>query len=113
MSVLMRITNQNELIHALASSSERPLLLFKHSTRCPVSARAYREVTRYLEGTPNDQVDYVLVHVIQDRPVSNEVEASLGVTHQSPQVILVRDGKAVWHTSHSSITSRSLQDILA
>lgn len=46
--------------------------------------------------------------VIEDRPVSNEIAARLGVKHESPQAILVRGGKAVWHASHRQVTAANL-----
>lgn len=113
MSDLMRIQSTHELQTALERSSSQPLLLFKHSTRCPISAGAHKEVEAYLSGTPREGVTYGLIYVIEDRDVSNEAADRLGVKHESPQAILIKDGQAVWHTSHSSITKSALQEILA
>ncbi|MEE3181603.1 MAG: monothiol bacilliredoxin BrxC family protein, partial [Planctomycetota bacterium] len=48
--------------------------------------------------------------VVEDRPVSLELAERLGVLHQSPQAILVRDGQAVWNDSHEGVTSAALKD---
>jgi bacillithiol system protein YtxJ len=96
------------LQEALEESRSRPALLFKHSNACPISSRAYHQFQSYLESAdPN--VSYYLITVQTDRPVSNEVEARLGILHESPQAILIKDGREIWHASHSKITASSLQ----
>lgn len=112
MSDMMRIETIQELHAVLADSSRQPLLLFKHSTRCSTSAKAYRAVEAYLQEEPREDVTYGLVHVIQSRDVSNEAADQLKVRHESPQAILVKDGQAVWHTSHSKITKTALGEAL-
>lgn len=112
MSKWIRITSTEQLHEALEASASRPLLLFKHNTRCPISAGAHREAEAYLNGHPREDVTYGLIYVIEDRAVSNEAAECLGVKHESPQAILIKDGQAVWHTSHSSITQAALQRIL-
>ena len=113
MSTFTQITTSEELEAAIRESENKPVLLFKHSTRCPISAGAYAEAKRYLEDSPNEDASYLLIHVVEDRPVSLEAADRLGVEHASPQVILLRDGRAVWNTSHSRITSASLQEALS
>jgi len=85
-------------------------LLFKHSTRCPVSADAYEEVERFFDSNP--KVPVYLIHVIEDLPVSQYVEQKTGVTHCSPQVIVLESGRATWQTSHADITSGVLEEQL-
>jgi bacillithiol system protein YtxJ len=112
MSILTKITSSEQLQDVLKASEEQSVLLFKHSTSCPISARANQEVSKYLNDQPNEHITYVLIHVIEDRPVSLEAADVLSVKHASPQVILVKAGEAVWHTSHSGIILKALQEIL-
>lgn len=112
MSKWMRIQSIQELNDALERSASQPLLLFKHSTRCPISAGAHKEAEAYLNGTPREDVTYGLIYVIENRDVSNEAAERLGVKHESPQAILIKDGQAVWHTSHSKITKSALEEVL-
>lgn len=112
MFTLTRITSIEELHSLLDNSRKQPLLLFKHSTRCPISAGAYREVEAYLNDNPNEEVTYGLIYVVEDRDVSNEATERLNVKHASPQVILVKDGQSHWNTSHSAITSGALRGII-
>jgi bacillithiol system protein YtxJ len=73
-------------------------LLFKHSTRCPISAAA-ADAVRSLETS----LPIYWVNVIEQRTISNGLASQLGVEHQSPQLILVRSSKAVNVWNHRSI----------
>lgn len=108
---LVDLTSLNDWEAVLAASNTRPQLVFKHSNACPISGDAYDQLHKYLpEADPN--VDYSLITVQTARPVSNEVEAKLQVTHESPQAILIRNGQAVWHTSHRKITKSALTEAI-
>lgn len=113
MAALKRITSIEELAQAMEDSAHRPFLLFKHSTRCPISSGAHREFDAYLNHNPNEAVNYGVIYVVEDRAVSDAAVERLGVKHESPQAILVKNGQAVWHTSHSDITLEALEGILA
>ena len=104
---LKELRTLEELKSALEESSDRAVLLFKHSLTCPISARAYNEFQSYL-GEADSSVSYNLITVQTARNVSNEVAARLKLTHQSPQAILVRNGRKVWDASHSDITAAAL-----
>jgi len=95
-----------------ADSKETPFFVFKHSTRCPISAAAYERVKSFLASSPTDCPEVWLVNVIESRPVSNAVAATLGLTHQSPQMILVRDRRPLWSASHHGITADSIREAL-
>ncbi|WP_330999663.1 bacillithiol system redox-active protein YtxJ [Cohnella fermenti] len=97
---------------ALRQSSEKPLLVFKHSTQCPVSAGAHEALTNYLADAAPPSVEFAIVHVIEDRPVSNDIAETLGVTHKSPQAILIKNGEPVWDESHWRITEQFLAERL-
>ena len=83
------------------------VILFKHSTRCPLSAGAYEEVERFFDSHP--EIPVYLIHVIEDRPVSQYVEQKTGVPHCTPQVIVVEDGRTTWQASHAEINSDALE----
>lgn len=99
-----------DLDAALDSSDSQPIALFKHSTRCPVSSAAHRQVMQFLEKHGGEgHVRFYLVKVIESRPVSNAIAERLGVPHQSPQVILVNCKRAYWVESHGRITVAALE----
>lgn len=86
-------------------------LLFKHSTACGGSHAAAREVARFLAAHPGAPV--FVIHVIEQRPLSNDVAERTGVRHASPQVILLEDGEPVWSASHFAITAEALAERFA
>lgn len=87
------------------------LLLFKHSPWCGASAVADRRVRDFSAAHPD--VPVFLVDVIAQRDLSRRIATALDVGHESPQVILIRDGRPVWNTSHFKITGDALVDAIA
>lgn len=84
--------------------SEAPFFIYKHSTRCNISTDAFEVIEEtFGEGVKNLPQVYYL-DLLAFREVSNEVERKLKVVHQSPQLILVKNGEAVWHMSHWRIS---------
>lgn len=97
------ITSVDEWKDVLKHSEEQKVLVLKHSTTCPISAKAHRAFQSY--ETP---LEKYLVKVRESRDVSNQIESDLGITHESPQVFLIGDGKAVWNASHLQINETEL-----
>ncbi|MGG1634085.1 general stress protein [Paenibacillus sp. FSL A5-0031] len=106
------ITSIEEWNNVYEASATRPLVIFKHSTTCPVSANAYQEFNQYLDGKPREDVEYVLVKVIESRPVSNQIAEDTSVKHESPQIIFIEKKEKVWTTSHWSITKAHITAVL-
>jgi bacillithiol system protein YtxJ len=109
MSTLDPLSHIDELDAAIAESRERPVLLFKHSRSCGVSCQALDELHAHVVESQG-AVAYKLITVQTDRHVSNEAATRLGIRHETPQVILLRDGRPVWTASHFRITKRRLDD---
>jgi bacillithiol system protein YtxJ len=95
----------------LKDSEKEPVFLFKHSTRCPISARADSEVRSFFAKTGAPPCYVVLV--VESRPLSLSIAADLKVEHQSPQLILIGNRHPVWSASHSSINEEAIQGALA
>ena len=81
-------------------------ILFKHSTRCELSASAWRHVQKFVETCPSANV--FVINVIENRSMSREVESRLGVRHETPQVILVEGGQAIRDASHRRVRVKTL-----
>ena len=96
------ITDLQTLETLFTRSHEGPVLIFKHSSTCPISSAAYSEMSRLKEEVP-------LIVVQRSRDLSNKVEERTGVRHESPQAIILRNGQAVWSASHFSITADSVE----
>lgn len=111
MSRLTPLTDLPDLDAAIAESNDRPVLLFKHSRFCGVSAEALDELHSHIDGAPAD-VAYRMITVQTHRPISDAVAQRLGIRHETPQVIVLRNGKTVWNGSHFRITAKQLDQIL-
>ncbi|NIN10321.1 MAG: bacillithiol system redox-active protein YtxJ [Gemmatimonadales bacterium] len=83
------------------------VLLYKHSPGCWISAWSMRQVERFAKGAP--AISVYLIDVVGQRDLSGEIAERLGVQHASPQVILLRQGRATWHASHFEITAGALR----
>jgi bacillithiol system protein YtxJ len=97
------VSDSKELESLFALSHERPVVLFKHSLTCPISTAAYQEMAGF-------GGDVSLIVVQSAREVSRAVEAQTGIRHESPQAIILRNGRAVWHVSHWRITRPAVED---
>jgi bacillithiol system protein YtxJ len=106
------ITTIEEWKQALEASGDKPLLVLKHSTRCPVSSAALEEYEEYLQESPKEEIDYALVKVIESRPVSNQIAEDLSLKHESPQIILVKDQAKYWSATHWSVTKKHIHAVL-
>jgi bacillithiol system protein YtxJ len=95
------VSSQEDLDRLLAASAERPLVLFKHDYACSISVRAYWDMA----AVPGE---VSLIDVERQRALSQDVAARLGVVHESPQVIVVRDGQAVYAASHWEISPEAV-----
>lgn len=86
-------------------SSTEPVVLFKHSTTCPISFGVYDEIA-------NAQTEINIVIVQQSRSISNEIASRTGIRHESPQAIVLKNRVAVYHASHYDITSTDVENSL-
>ena len=98
---------------AIAESRQRPVLLFKHSRYCGVSCEALDELQTHIESRAEATVAYKMITVQTHRPVSDAASQRLGLRHETPQAILLRDGKVVWNASHFRISATHLDQALA
>jgi bacillithiol system protein YtxJ len=112
MSPLTTLSDLQELEAAIAESRERPVLFFKHSRTCGVSCEALDELRTHLERS-NAGTAYKLITVQSHRRVSEEAAARFGIRHETPQAILIRDGRPVWAASHFRITATNLDTVVA
>lgn len=104
----------DDLDHAIHESLDKPVFLFKHSTRCPVSFKAQSQYMKFIEdNNENDEIIFTHLDLIKYRNISDEIAKRFDVDHQSPQAILIKNEKAVWHASHYDINQDSLTEALS
>lgn len=107
------LTSLSTLDDIDSKSAEKPVLIFKHSTRCAISSMVINNFERSYEEEPGFDLYYL--DLIAYREISNEIEARYGVVHQSPQALLISNGKSVMDESHTGIAfdmiKKSVEDL--
>ena len=104
----IELTDLNQLDEIAATSNEKPVVIFKHSTRCSISRMALKQFER--EFDLENVVDAYFLDLIAHRDISNEIAERFNVYHESPQLILIKNGKAVYDVSHSDIDAIALKE---
>jgi bacillithiol system protein YtxJ len=105
---MLEITSSGQAETLIQGSSERPLLVFKHSTRCPVSAHAAQQVAAFEKSWGDKPGTLARVLVVEQRPVSLWLSERLATPHASPQALVVSGGAVAWVASHFGITQEAL-----
>tara|TARA_R110000868_G_scaffold193786_1_gene438984 strand:- start:19490 stop:19879 length:390 start_codon:yes stop_codon:yes gene_type:complete len=101
------LTDLGQLNEIITLSNENPVAIFKHSTRCSVSRMALKQFENEFDSS--DKVTPYFLDLIAYREVSNEIANRFGVQHQSPQLLLIKEGKAIYNASHSDIDASVLK----
>ncbi len=99
------LTEMAELDACFERSREGDVVLFLHDYWCPISSRAYDEMS-LVEG------EIALIDVSESRELTRSVETRTGVKHESPQVLILRDARARWAASHGSITQKAVGEAI-
>jgi bacillithiol system protein YtxJ len=81
-------------------SFEKPQLIFKHSTTCSISKMAF---SRFERSEAPDTIDFYYLDLLNFRSVSNAIAEKFQVHHESPQVILIKNGDCIYDESHYGI----------
>lgn len=102
------LTSHEQLADALAEDSF--VLLFKHSTRCSISSMAISKFES--KWNTSQPVRLLYLDLLNYRSISNEIADKTGITHQSPQAILLKGGKVLYHNSHSGISANEIEELL-
>jgi len=98
-----------QLEKIMEAAGEKPIVFFKHSTTCGISAMAKNKLESAWDFNTDD-MDFYYLDLLSHRPVSNKIAELLRVVHQSPQIIVVKNGQVVFHNSHHAIGVDSLKD---
>ena len=89
-------------------SKEKSVLIYKHSTRCSISSMSLDRLERSWNNEEMSMVKPYFLDLIQFKSLSNIIASEFNVHHESPQVLLIKDGKCFYHESHSGITYREI-----
>ena len=102
------LTSEDQLKTIAQESEEQPVLIFKHSTTCSISATAKNRLERQW-NLPQEKVKTYYLDLHAYRPISNKVAEEFGVRHESPQVLLIKNGACVYHSSHLGINVNAIE----
>ncbi len=105
-----QLNNLGQLSEIIEESDNIPVIVFKHSTRCSVSRMALRHFEN--EFDLDGKVTPYFLDLLNYRDVSNEIANKFEVQHQSPQLLLIRNGKCIYDASHNAIEVESLHRYL-
>lgn len=97
------ISTTDDLQRAVDRSFEVPVVIFKHSTRCFISQTVLRNFEKEMQ-TFSGEAEFYFLDLLAHRDLSNKIAADFGVTHQSPQMIVLKDGKAIKNASHQAVS---------
>jgi bacillithiol system protein YtxJ len=103
----IELTNENQLEEIKKESSREPQVIFKHSTRCSISSMAKSRLER--SDVPPG-IKFHFLDLIRYRGLSNKIEAEFMVQHESPQILLIKNGECIYEESHSGISMAEIQE---
>lgn len=104
---MKRLTTIEAWRELLENSGGQPFLLFKMSLTCSSSLTAKKALQRL-----NTELPIFVVYVQNDREVSNLIESDIGVKHESPQLLILKDGKGIWQATHYHIKKSVITDAI-
>ena len=108
----INLSQESQLDEIDNRSHSKLQIIFKHSTRCSVSSFAQRILKSEFSASVEDQVDVHHLDLISYRNVSNTIADRYNVFHESPQILLIKEGKCIYHASHSDVSlEKALQHI--
>jgi bacillithiol system protein YtxJ len=103
-----KLTEASQIQEIKALSEEKPVLIFKHSTRCSISSMSLDRLLRKWKDTDLEKVTPYFLDLIASRELSDLVAKEFGVPHESPQVLLIKNSEVIYDNSHFGISYAEL-----
>jgi bacillithiol system protein YtxJ len=103
----INLNDEGLLNEIKVKSAEKPQLIFKHSTRCSISSMAKNRLDR---AEQPEGIDFYYLDLIANRNLSNKVAEVFDVEHESPQVLLIKNGACIYDESHMGITIDEIEE---
>jgi len=105
------LTSESQLEEIERKSFEKPQVVFKHSTRCSISSVSMNKFVKNY-NIPSADADLYYLDLLNYRSVSDEVGIKFQVIHQSPQVLVIKNGETVYDASHYSIQTDKILELI-
>lgn len=107
------ILNEAKQLETIVKESEEvPVLIFKHSTRCEISKRILKNFEENYKLSTN-QLKLYYLDLWEFRPISDTIEKQFGVLHESPQVLIIQNGKSIYDASHFDVDYEVIKELIA
>ncbi len=103
------LTSSQQLEALKEKSQQQPQVIFKHSTRCSISSVVKNRLDR---GSQPKGADFYFLDLIKYRDISNQISEDFNVYHESPQVMIIKNGESVYDESHSGIDLKEIEAAL-
>lgn len=103
----IHLTDEEQLKQIVTKSQSRPQVIFKHSTRCSISAVALQRLQKVSQ--PSD-IDFYFLDLIAHRQLSRMISERFLISHESPQVLVIKDGSCTYNESHLGISMDEIVD---
>ena len=101
------LTSSSQLSDIKDRSKNKPQVIFKHSTRCSISGVAKNRLER---AASPENIDFYFLDLIRNRDISNKIAEEFSVSHESPQVLVIKNGECVYDESHSGINMNDIEE---
>ncbi len=103
----IELKSEAQIAELKKKSFDKPQVIFKHSTRCSISAMAKGRLERSIAP---DNADFYFLDLIAYRTLSNSVSDEFNVSHESPQILLIKGGECTYDESHGSISMEEIEE---
>lgn len=111
MSIWKTIKTPDDLDHAIETSHERPVIIYKHSSRCGTSF-IVRKQLEHDWNFDDGGLEIYFLDLIRYRNISDEIARRFGVRHESPQILIICDGESIFDTSHGDVSVKTIKAAL-
>ena len=101
----IHLTDEEQLKQIINKSQERPQVIFKHSSRCSISSVALQRLQRVSQPL---HIDFYFLDLLSLRSLSNKVAQVFNVPHESPQVLVIKEGRCIYEESHMGISMNEI-----
>jgi len=102
------LTDLAQVDEIIEESKSIPVMILKHSTRCSISLMAKNGLDKSWD-IEDDKLKTYYLDLLKFRPISNQLAETFNVHHQSPQILLIKDGKCDYSATHSAIETRAIK----
>ncbi len=107
----IQLETEDQINEIISESQNEHIIIFKHSTTCGISKMVFNKFEKNFDKLIKD-IKYYYLDLLKYRSLSNFVAEKFDITHQSPQVLLIKNGEVIYHKSHFSISIDKINSVI-